>query len=176
MTIIITNVIAAKKPSWTQGRGDGRGGRGAGRGGRGVRGNERPEPGMGGERGAGRGAFGGRGGGRGGKVGGRFAGRGRSRYDRKMDRQPSLTVQGDWVVVEEFDLPQLLKLQANNPTTEDLMWAGHLDQYDETYDRIDTKNAKPLQRIENKKWNEAAEHWNETAEHWNDKWNEMVEK
>ena len=150
MTIIITNVIAAKKPSWTQGRGDGRGGRGAGRGGRGVRGNERPEPGMGGERGAGRGAFGGRGGGRGGKVGGRFAGRGRSRYDRKMDRQPSLTVQGDWVVVEEFDLPQLLKLQANNPTTEDLMWAGHLDQYDETYDRIDTKNAKPLQRIENK--------------------------
>ena len=105
---------------------------------------------MGGDRGAGRGIFGGRGGGRGGKVGGRFAGRGRSRYDRKADRQPSLTVQGDWVVVEEFDLPQLIKLQANNPTIEDLVWAGHLDQYDDTYDRIDTKSARPLQRIENR--------------------------
>ena len=30
------------------------------------------------------------------------------------------------------------------------MWAGHLDQYDEAFDKLDTKNARPLQRIENK--------------------------
>ena len=45
----------------------------------------------------------------------------RTRNDRKFDRQPSLTVLGDWEVVEEFDLPQLLKLQANPPVVEDLV-------------------------------------------------------
>lgn len=34
--------------------------------------------------------------------------------------------------------------------TEDLLWCGHLDQYDDSFDKLSTKNAKPLQRIENK--------------------------
>mmetsp|Transcript_12129 Transcript_12129/g.12200 ORF Transcript_12129/g.12200 Transcript_12129/m.12200 type:complete len:585 (+) Transcript_12129:62-1816(+) len=99
--------------------------------------------------------------GRGGRAGGRMkqgarggrGGRGRTnnrRMDRKFDRQPSLTVQGDWEVIEEFDLVQFLKLQANKPEVEDLLWCGHVDQYDDSYDKITSKAPKPLRRIENK--------------------------
>ncbi|RYG70102.1 hypothetical protein EON64_01060 [archaeon] len=72
------------------------------------------------------------------------------RMDRKMDRTPSLTVGGDWELVEEYDLPRLLKLAANPPTAEDLMWCGHLDQYDDTYDKVTSKSARTLRRSENK--------------------------
>jgi translation initiation factor 3 subunit D len=67
-----------------------------------------------------------------------------------MDRVPSLAVGGEWTMVEEFDLPALLKLVANPPPAEDLVWAGHLDQYDDAYDKVTTRTAKPLKRIENK--------------------------
>lgn len=87
-----------------------------------------------------------------GAIGGR-TGRGNQpfrRHDRKIDRIPSLTVEADWELVEEFDLAQLLKLVANTPKVDDLKWYGHLDQYDETYDKITSKTAKVLQKIENK--------------------------
>lgn len=48
-------------------------------------------------------------------------------------------------MVEEFELPQLTKLQTNIPTAEDLQWCGFLEQYDEHYDRISTKTEKKLQ-------------------------------
>lgn len=72
------------------------------------------------------------------------------RNDRKIDRIPSLTVESDWELIDEFDLAQLIKLVANPPKVEDLLWAGHLDQYDETYDKLTTKSAKPLKHIDNK--------------------------
>lgn len=75
---------------------------------------------------------------------------GYKRQDRKADRVPSLAVRGDWDMIEEFDLAQLLKLAANIPPVEDLMWCGHVDQYDENYDKISTKTAKQLRKIENK--------------------------
>ena len=53
-------------------------------------------------------------------------------------------------LIEEFDLIQLLKLAANIPKVEDIQWCGHLDQYDETYDKLTTKTAKPLSKIDNK--------------------------
>jgi translation initiation factor 3 subunit D len=53
-------------------------------------------------------------------------------------------------MIEEFDLAQLLKLQANIPVAEDLLWAGHMDQYDENFDKITTRTAKALRKIENK--------------------------
>ena len=59
-------------------------------------------------------------------------------------------MQSDWEIIEEFDLSQLLKLVANPPVVEDLMWAGHLDQYDDSYDKATSKNPKLLRRIENK--------------------------
>lgn len=81
-----------------------------------------------------------------GKAGG-FRGR---RPDRKQDRTPSLSVGADWVAVEEFDLVQLNKLVANAPQVEDLEWCGHLDQYDDSYEKITTKSARTLRRSENK--------------------------
>lgn len=48
-------------------------------------------------------------------------------------------------VVEEFELPQLTKLQTNIPKVEDIMWCGFLEQYDEQYDRISTRTEKKLQ-------------------------------
>jgi hypothetical protein len=51
----------------------------------------------------------------------------------------------------EFDLAQLLKLVANPPSkTEDLAWCGHLDHYDEAYDKLSVRTARPLKRIDNK--------------------------
>ena len=100
--------------------------------------------------------------GRGGRAGGRQKTTGRStgagrggrfrpgarHTDRKY--QPSLIVQGEWEVIEEFDLAQLIKLQTNRPEVEDLMWCGHLDQYDEAYDKLTSKSNRPLRRIENR--------------------------
>ena len=144
-----TKKYSSTKKTW--GQQAGRGGAG-GRGGRGTQG------GRGGGRGTGVALTGGTGataGGRGsrGKATGRGGRGGRGqmrRHDRKFDRQPSLTVLGDWEVVEEFDLPQLLKLQTNPPVVEDLVWAGHLDMYDESWDKVNSKNAKLLRKAENK--------------------------
>eukprot|EP00598_Pedospumella_elongata_P000025 CAMPEP_0185016672 /NCGR_PEP_ID=MMETSP1098-20130426/100494_1 /TAXON_ID=89044 /ORGANISM="Spumella elongata, Strain CCAP 955/1" /LENGTH=563 /DNA_ID=CAMNT_0027545891 /DNA_START=52 /DNA_END=1743 /DNA_ORIENTATION=- len=72
------------------------------------------------------------------------------RMDRKQDRVPSLAVGGDWDMIEEFDLAQLLKLAANIPKVQDLTVAGHLDQYDENFDKLTTRTAKLLKRVENK--------------------------
>ena len=81
--------------------------------------------------------------------GGRGRGRGGMRR-QKTDRMPSLTVGAEWEMVEEFDLAQLLKLVANPPQVEDLMWCGHLDQYDENLDKVNIKSAKPLKSCDNK--------------------------
>ena len=81
--------------------------------------------------------------------GGRGRGRGGIRR-QKTDRMPSLTVGAEWEMVEEFDLAQLLKLVANPPQVEDLMWCGHLDQYDENLDKVNIKSAKPLKSCDNK--------------------------
>lgn len=48
-------------------------------------------------------------------------------------------------MVEDFELPQLTKLQTNLPKAEDIMWCGFLEQYDDQYDRISTRTEKRLQ-------------------------------
>merc|ERR1711998_171176 len=69
----------------------------------------------------------------------------------KIDRLPSLTIGGEWEMLEEFDLAQLLKLKANPPTVEDLKLCGHIDKYDDTYDKLTTRSARSIRRtIENK--------------------------
>ena len=55
------------------------------------------------------------------------------------------TVETDEQVVEEFELPQLTKLQTNIPKAEDIQWCGFLEQYDEQYDRITSRTEKKLQ-------------------------------
>ncbi|KAJ8600580.1 hypothetical protein CTAYLR_008165 [Chrysophaeum taylorii] len=105
------------------------------------------------------------GGGRGGPQGGpgssmdRGRGRGRGRgygpqgrrdgRQQRVDRQASVKVSADWVVLEEFDLSQLTKLSTRTPDAEDVAWAGELAQYNDAYDRCTTRTEKPLQRMEN---------------------------
>jgi len=100
--------------------------------------------GYGGQQG-GRGGRGDQGRGRGGR-----GGRGGRRNDRKVDRVASLSVGADWEMVEEFALSELLKLQANPPKAEDLVWAGHLDHYDDAYDKVTTRTASTLKRVDNR--------------------------
>jgi translation initiation factor 3 subunit D len=58
----------------------------------------------------------------------------------------------EWQVIEELDLAQFTKLQANKPAEEDLKWCGNLNEYDEAYDSLNTKNAKPLHRAVDKEF------------------------
>ena len=73
-----------------------------------------------------------------------------NRRVQKVDRNPSLTVSSEWQIIEEFDLAQLLKLQANAPKIDDLGWHGYLDQYNELYEKLSVRTAKPLQKNDNK--------------------------
>lgn len=67
---------------------------------------------------------------------------------KRTERLPSVNVEGDWVVVEEFDLTQLLKLSTAVPKATDICWCGSLQAYDETYDKIGTRNAKTLKKMD----------------------------
>ncbi|KAG5184183.1 eukaryotic initiation factor 3 d subunit [Tribonema minus] len=73
------------------------------------------------------------------------------RYQRS-DRQASVKIQADWQVLEELDLPALTKLTTAVPTVTDLQWCGFLDQYDESYDTLTSRNPKRLRRHENKEF------------------------
>ncbi|KAJ6639324.1 Eukaryotic translation initiation factor 3 subunit D [Pseudolycoriella hygida] len=64
-------------------------------------------------------------------------------------RDASVAVRADWTTIEEMDVPRLLKLSLPNiKDGEDIMCCGTLEYYDKSYDRINVKNEKPLQRID----------------------------
>lgn len=64
-------------------------------------------------------------------------------------RDASVAVRADWSTIEEMDVPRLLKLSLPNiKDGEDIMCCGALEYYDKSYDRINVKNEKPLQRID----------------------------
>jgi len=77
---------------------------------------------------------------------------GRQNYQRTApikSREASVTVKADWLVIEEMDFPRLGKLalpSVNDPA--DLIQAGSLEYYDKTYDRVNVKSEKNLQRID----------------------------
>lgn len=125
------------------------GGGGAGPGGRGGG----PMAGRGGGGGGRGGPGGGRGGGPGGGHGGRF--------NPKIDRQPSVAVQTDWIKVEELDLSKVTKNLASSSTTtttsdvpvpQDILWCGFLDSYNEAYDKVNARSPAPLKRMEHKEF------------------------
>ena len=78
--------------------------------------------------------------------------KGRQNYNRPVQikqRESSVTVKPDWVVLEEMERTQLSKLSlptVNDP--DDLLCCGALEYYDKTYDRINVKNERPLRRID----------------------------
>ena len=100
-----------------------------------------PGRGPGGRGGGGRGGFGGRG--------------GRGTWQNRPDRQPSVAVQSTWKSVEEIDLAKLSKnltAPTSVPTPADILWCGFLDEYNENYDKITSRVAVPLKRMENKEF------------------------
>ena len=78
--------------------------------------------------------------------------KGRQNYNRPVQikqRESSVTVKPDWIVLEEMEKTQLGKLSlptVNEP--EDLLNCGTLEYYDKSYDRVNVKNEKPLRRID----------------------------
>ncbi|XP_043472318.1 eukaryotic translation initiation factor 3 subunit D [Leptopilina heterotoma] len=64
-------------------------------------------------------------------------------------RDASVTVRPDWVTIEEMDFPRLAKLSLPGVKDgEDVLCCGSLEYYDKSYDRVNVKNEKPLQRID----------------------------
>lgn len=64
-------------------------------------------------------------------------------------RESSVAVRADWTSIEEMDFPRLMKLSLPNVKEgEDIVTCGTLEYYDKTYDRINVKNEKPLQKID----------------------------
>jgi translation initiation factor 3 subunit D len=74
------------------------------------------------------------------------------RRDDKAVRMASVKVSADWEVVEQFELSQLLKLQTKTPPVEDVFFAGNVANYDDQYDRMSLRTAKPLKRCEDKEF------------------------
>ncbi|ORY22762.1 eukaryotic translation initiation factor 3 subunit 7 [Naematelia encephala] len=115
-----------------RGRGTPLGGRGAARG-RGA--------------GFGRGAFGGRGG----------RGGGRNGYNDwnkpQRTRDSSVTISPDWQILEEIEFSRLTKLNLSVENPEDLESHGTIQAYDKAYDRINTRNEKPLEILDRVRYN-----------------------
>uniref|UniRef100_U5EU19 Eukaryotic translation initiation factor 3 subunit D n=1 Tax=Corethrella appendiculata TaxID=1370023 RepID=U5EU19_9DIPT len=64
-------------------------------------------------------------------------------------RDASVTVRPDWTIIEEMDFPRLSKLSLPSVKEgEDIMTCGTLEYYDKTYDRVNVKSEKPLQRVD----------------------------
>ncbi|KAF2754086.1 eukaryotic translation initiation factor 3 subunit D [Pseudovirgaria hyperparasitica] len=118
-------------------RGFGRGGgtvfrgRGGQRGGPAQRGGRGTFQRVGGNRG-GQGGYNDRGGARGGRGGRRFG----WRDDKpQRNRDASVNVKPDWVVLEEIDFPRLMKLNLETGEGDDLDSYGFLYYYDRSYDK-----------------------------------------
>ncbi|XP_042639398.1 eukaryotic translation initiation factor 3 subunit D [Orycteropus afer afer] len=74
----------------------------------------------------------------------------RQKWDQKSQkpRDSSVEVRSDWEVKEEMDFPQLMKmryLEVSEP--QDIECCGALEYYDKAFDRITTRNEKPLRSI-----------------------------
>ena len=135
------------------------GGRG-GRGGYNSRGGARGGPGGANARGGynNRGGYNsrGRGGphilGRGGY--GRF-GQGRYGDQQQRSRNFTVSIRPDWQILEEIDFSRLakLRLEVDADAPEELGQYGFLQEYDRTYDRVNTKNPVALQVIDRVHYN-----------------------
>lgn len=78
-------------------------------------------------------------------IGKKFGGR---NAPPKM-RESSVAVRADWISIEEMDFPRLTKLSLPNiKEGEDIVTCGTLEYYDKSYDRINTKTERPLQKID----------------------------
>ena len=66
-------------------------------------------------------------------------------------KETSVEVKPSWEIIEQLDLKAMMKLRvnvANVPDPEDVMWAGSLNHYDRTYDRVSSRAPQKLQSFE----------------------------
>ncbi|WRT66990.1 eukaryotic translation initiation factor 3 subunit D [Kwoniella shivajii] len=98
----------------------------------------------------------GRGGARGG-FGGRGRGGGRGGYSDwnkpQRTRDSSVTISPDWQVLEEVDFTRLAKLNLSVENAEDVASYGTVQAYDRAFDRINTRNEKPLEILDRVRYN-----------------------
>lgn len=74
-------------------------------------------------------------------------------YDKPQRvRNASINIGPDWKVLDEIEFSRLSKLTFGIPTPEDIGSYGSINYYNKTYDRVNTKNEKMLQRIERVKY------------------------
>jgi translation initiation factor 3 subunit D len=77
-------------------------------------------------------------------------------YRDRIDRQASVAIQSDWNLVMEMDLNKQVSKGVGNattlPKTEDLMWCGFLDMYNDAYEKCSTRTPAVLKRCENKEF------------------------
>eukprot|EP00126_Sphaerothecum_destruens_P004710 Sdes_comp18344_c0_seq1m8089 len=73
------------------------------------------------------------------------------KYDNRAQPRPvreaSVEPKSDWVVEDEVEFSRLGKLSFEVDDGTDLKQCGSLEYYDKSYDRITTKNERPLQQI-----------------------------
>ncbi|KAG9340372.1 hypothetical protein JZ751_021485, partial [Albula glossodonta] len=77
----------------------------------------------------------------------------RQKWDQKLQaqlkpRDSSVEVRSDWEVKEEMDFPRLMKMrymEVADPV--DIECCGALEHYDKAFDRVTTRNEKPLKSI-----------------------------
>ncbi|KAI9301571.1 eukaryotic translation initiation factor 3 subunit D [Cunninghamella echinulata] len=96
-------------------------------------------------------------------VGGRPTGnkpqqqQGRKRYGRDYDkpqrvRNASVNIGSDWTLLDEIEFSRLSKLTFGIPEAKDVATFGSVNYYNKNYDRVNTRNEKPLQHIDRVKY------------------------
>jgi len=69
-------------------------------------------------------------------------------------KEHSVVIQSDWNLIEEIEFSRLNKLVVDSePQPEDLKTCGFLESYDKQYDRITSRNEKPLERTSRQFYN-----------------------
>jgi len=74
-------------------------------------------------------------------------------YDKPQRmRDASVKVGPEWNVLDEIEFSRLAKLTYKTPASTDISTYGHINMYDKSYDRINTRNEKLLQHIDRAKY------------------------
>ncbi|CAI6000084.1 unnamed protein product [Closterium sp. NIES-64] len=76
-------------------------------------------------------------------------------YDRNAQRatyNSSVDIRPEWVVLEQIPLSALSKLSFNAGEPQDVTTCGALEYYDKTFDRVNPKSERPLERCETRQF------------------------
>ncbi|VAH10309.1 unnamed protein product [Triticum turgidum subsp. durum] len=75
------------------------------------------------------------------------------RGNQQNTAKPSVDIQPDWTILEQIPFANFTKLSfAVNDQPEDLLVCGAVDSYDRTYDRVNPKTARRLERFKNRQF------------------------